>query len=145
MQLFKKDKKKLQVIKELLKENCILKPDKGNSVAVLNTTSYYESFHKLFSDSPKFKRLDADTTNIKLSTLQSYVQKLYNRNEISEEVYQEIRPKNAKAARARELPKVHKLFERVPSFRPIIDTIGSTHYNVGKYITKLLNPVTQSE
>ena len=42
---------------------------------------------------------------------------LYNRNEISEEVYQEIRPKNAKIARAHGLPKVHKSFDRVPSFR----------------------------
>ena len=70
---------------------------------------------------------------------------LYNRNEISEEVYQEIRPKNAKIARAHGLPKVHKSFDRVPSFQPIIDTIGSTHYNVGKYIMKLLNPLTQNK
>ena len=70
---------------------------------------------------------------------------LYNRNEISEEVYQEIRPKNAKIARAHGLPKVHKSFDRVPNFRPVIDRIGSTHYNVGKYITKLLNPLTQNE
>ena len=73
------------------------------------------------------------------------ISSLYNRNEISEEVYQEIRPKNAKIARAHGLPKVHKSFDRVPSFRPIIDTIGFTHYNVGKYITKLLNPLTQNE
>ena len=33
----------------------------------------------------------------------------------------------------------------MPSFGPIIDTIGSTHYNVGKYITKLLNPLRQDE
>ena len=45
------------------------------------------------------------------------ISSLYNRNEISEEVYQEIRPKNAKIARAHGLPKVHKSFDRVPSFR----------------------------
>ena len=38
-----------------------------------------------------------------------------------------------------------KSFERVPSFRPIIDTIGSTHYSFGKYITKFLNPLTQNK
>ena len=58
---------------------------------------------------------------------------------------QEIRPKNAKTARAHGLPKVHKWFDRVPSFRPIIDTIGSTYYSIGKYITKLLNPLTQNK
>ena len=43
------------------------------------------------------------------------------------------------------MPKAHKSFDRLPSFRPIIDTIGSTHYNVGNYITKLLNPLRQNE
>ena len=80
-----------------------------------------------------------------MSTLQSYLRKLYIKNEISEEVYQEIRPKNGKIARAHGLPKVHNSSDRVPSFRPMIDTIGSTYYNVGKYITKLLNPLTQNE
>ena len=32
----------------------------------------------------------------------------------------------------------------VPSFQSIIDSIGSTHYNAGKYITKLLNYFTQN-
>ena len=31
-----------------------------------------------------------------------------------------------------------------PPLRPIIDTIGSTHYGVGKFISKLLNPLTQN-
>ena len=91
-----KDKKKLQVNKELRKETVILKPDKGNDVAVIDTTDYYESLNKLFSDTGKFRRLDADPTNIRLSTLQSYLRKLYNRNEILECVYQEIRPKTQK-------------------------------------------------
>ena len=55
---------------------------------------------KLFSDTTKFKGFDADPTNIRLSTLQSYLRKLHNRNEISEDVYQEIRPKYVKIARA---------------------------------------------
>ena len=39
---------------------------------------------------------------------------------------------------------MHKEFERIPVLRPIVDTIGSTHYGVGKFITKLLNPLTQN-
>ena len=39
----------------------------------------------------------------------------------------------------------HKSLEGVPRFWPIIDTIGSTHCNVAKYITNLLNPLTQNE
>ena len=140
-----KDKRKLQVIKELRKDIVILKPDKGNGVVVIDTTDYSEFLDRSFSDTTKFKRLDADPTNTKLSILQSFLRMLYNRIEISGEVYQEIRSKNAKIARAHGLPKVHKSFDRVPNFRPIIDRVGSTHCNVGKYITKLLNPLTQNE
>ena len=57
-----KDKRKLQVIKELRKDTVILKPDKGNGVVVIDTTYYYESLDKLFSDTTKFRRLDADPT-----------------------------------------------------------------------------------
>ena len=53
--------------------------------------------------------------------------------------------KTLKIARAHGLPKVHKSFDRVPSFQPTIDTIGSTHCNVGKYIMKLLNRLTQNK
>ena len=110
-----KNKRKLQVIKELRKDTVVLKPDKGNGVVVIDLTDYYKSLDKLFSNKTKFKRLDADPTNTRLSILQSYLQKLFNRNEISEEVYQEIRRKNAKIARAHGLTKVHKSFDRVPS------------------------------
>ena len=54
-------------------------------------------------------------------------------------------PKNAKIGRAHGSAKVHKEFERIPPLRPIVDTIGSTHYGVGKFITKLLNPLTQNQ
>ena len=49
-----------------------------------------------------------------------------------------LRPKSARIARAHGTAKIHKL----PPFRPIIDTIGTTHYEVGKYITHLLNPLS---
>ena len=51
-------------------------------------------------------------------------------------------PKNAKIGRAHGSAKVHKEFTRIPPLRPIIDTIGSTHYGIGKYISKLLHPLT---
>lgn len=99
----------------------------------------------LFSDTKKFKQLDEDPTHTRLATLQSYLCKLLERGEITQEVYDEIRPQSAKIARAHGQPKVHKTFNRVPPFRPIIDTTGSTHYKVGQYLTNLLNPLTQND
>ena len=77
-----KDKGKIQVIKEPRKDTVIVKPDKGNSVAVIDTTDYYESLDILFSDTTKLKSLDADPNNTSLSNVQSYLRKLYNRNKI---------------------------------------------------------------
>ena len=54
-------------------------------------------------------------------------------------------PKSAKIGRPHGSAKVHKEFERIPPLRPIVDTIGSTHYGVGKFVTSLLNPLTQNE
>ena len=54
-------------------------------------------------------------------------------------------PKNAKIGRAHGSAKIHKEFERIPPLRPIVDTIGSTHYGVGKFITSLLNPLTVNQ
>ena len=41
--------------------------------------------------------------------------------------------------------KIHKAFDRLPKFRPIIDTTGTTHFSVGKFISELLQPLTQNE
>ena len=56
-----------------------------------------------------------------------------------------MRPKNAKLAKAYLLPKSHKQFQHLPKFQPIIDTTGTTHYGVGKYLANLLNPLTTNE
>ena len=70
--------------------------------------------------------------------------KLNNRHELNDEVFKKIRPQNAKLARGHGLPKVHKTFNSIPSFRPIIDTTGTTHCLVRKYLSELLNPLTQN-
>ena len=58
------------------------------------------------------------------------------------EVFEKIRPQNAKLARANGVPKVHKTFNSIAPFRFIIDTTGRTHYSVGKFLSELLNPYT---
>ena len=172
-----KDKKKLEVIKNLRKELVILKPDKGNRIALIGTNDYYTTVENLFSDKSKFKELHDDPTPARLSShnnlttarlsshdnptparlsshddptparlssIQRHLKKLNNRNELNDEVFKKIRPQNAKLARAHGVPKVHKTSNSVPPFRPIIDITGTIHYSVGKYLSELLNPLTQS-
>ena len=54
-------------------------------------------------------------------------------------------PKFAQIGRAHGLPKVYRHFFKVPSFRTIVDTTNTPHYGVRKFLTNLLNPVTQNE
>ena len=140
-----KDKKKIKVIRDLKEKVVLLSPDKGNGVVVMDIVDYKQSMQQLFADRTKFRTLDEDPTNTRFATLQKYICKLKKRGEITEAEYNVMYPKNAKIGRAHGSAKVHKEFERIPPLRPIVDTIGSTHYGVGKFITKLLNPLTQNE
>ena len=73
------------------------------------------------------------------------MRKICNRNEITKDQYDNIRPVSTKPARAHGLPKIHKIFDSLPSFRPIIDTTGTAYQPVAKYLTKLLSPITTNE
>ena len=112
-----RDKEKLEIIKNLREKLVILKPDKGNEVVLVRTIDYYSAVENLFLDKSKFKIHD-DPTPARLSSLQRYLKTLNNRNQLNDEVFKKIRPQNAKLARTHGVPKVHKTFNSIPSFRP---------------------------
>ena len=140
-----KDKKKLEIIKNFRKELVILKPDKGNGVVLVQTIDYYNALENLFTDPSKFKQIYNGSTPTRLTSLQRYLKQLNKRGELPDAVYNTIRPKHAKISRAHGLPKVQKAFDDIPPFRPIIDTIGTIHSSVGKYLSEVLYPLTQNQ
>ena len=139
------DFKKVKIIQQLHKNVAILKPVKGNGIVLLDIKDYSNSVEHLFKDPKKFQLLDTDHTVTQMKSLQSYLRTLLKRNEITKAEFDMMRPKNAKPARAHGLPKIHKEFLNIPKFRPIIDTTGTTHCLVGKYLANLLNPLTINE
>ena len=56
-----------------------------------------------------------------------------------------MQPKFTQIARAHALPKTHKPFEHLPKFRPIIDTTDTPYYGISKFLSKLLNPLTENQ
>ena len=56
-----------------------------------------------------------------------------------------MRPKFAQIARAHGLPKTHKPFEYLPKFRPIINTTNTPYYGISKFLSNLLNPLTENQ
>ena len=139
------DKKRLDTLKKLKLKCVILKPDKSHGIVLLSKESYSSSLNRVFDDESKFKKVTYDPTLSRLAVLQNYIRTLYNRKEITENVKKEIYPKAAHVGRAHGLPKLHKEFDGIPKFRPIIDTVGTPHYGVGKYLSSLLNPLAVNQ
>ena len=143
-QIFK-DKMKLDIIKNLRKELVILKSDKRNSIVLLNANDYNNGVEKLFQEKLKFKQFLEDPTPSRLTSVQRYLKNLNKRSELTNYMYYKIRLKSAKLSRAHGLPKIHNLFENIPSFRPILDTTSTRYYSIGKYLSEILNPLTHND
>ena len=136
---FRLGRKIIDILNKLTERFAILKPDKGNGIVLLNRYDYVTSVKSIFSDSSKFEKLDSDPTLTRLHSLQNYLLQLHKRDEITDEQLDAL---TAHFGRAHGLPKTHKKFDTLPTFRPIIDTTNTPHYNVGKFLSSLLNPLT---
>jgi hypothetical protein len=86
----------------------------------------------IFSEPTKFKKLDNNPSLTKLSSLQEYLRTIHKRNEIDDVTYRNILPQSTRPARAHGLPKTHKPFDYLPSFRHII---GTAYQPLAKYLS----------
>ena len=100
---------------------------------------------RIFNDKTKFKVINNDPTFRNLASVQNYLNTLVSRGELTENDKMEMRAKSARLGRAHGLPKIHKDYTNIPSFRPIVDTTCTVYYGVGKYLSNLLNPLTLNE
>lgn len=50
-----------------------------------------------------------------------------------------MRSNNGKLNRTHDLPKIHKEYSNVPKVRSIVDTRGTPHYSVWKFLTNLFD------
>ena len=112
---------------------------------LLNANDNNNGVEKLFKEKLKFKQFLEDPTPSRLTTVQIYLKNLNKRSELTNYMYYKIRLKSAKLSRAHGLPKIHDLFENIPSFLPIPDTTSTRHYSVGKYLSELLNLLTHND
>ena len=117
------DSKMLKVIRNLKELMVIVKPDKGQGVVLINICDYTKSLESIFGDESKFKKVDRDPTRI--GTIKAYINTMMIRGEITENEKRLMRSKGAVRARASGMPKTHKPFDLLPSFRPVIDTMNT--------------------
>ena len=142
---FYQDSKRTKIIKNLRKKVVILKPDKGQGIVLIKKEDYITSMEQIFADKSKFKVVDTDNTISRVENLKRYLNTMLNRGEITEEEKKEMRKKGANRARARGLPKTHKSYDRIPPFRPIVDTTNTPYSGIGSFLKKLLYPLTLNE
>ena len=114
---------------------------------LLNANDYYNDIEKLFQDMLKLKQILKDQTPSRLTSVQRYLKQLNKGGELTNDMYDKVRPKSVKLARAHGLPEIHKVFENIPSFCPIIETSGTTHHPVAElvYLSELLNSLTHND
>ena len=142
---FFNEKEKIKTHQNLREKCMILKPDKGQGIVLINERDYYNLLVGLCCDKTKFQVLENDPTLTNHKTVQTYIQTLFKHGEITEKEKKEMRPKASQVERAQGLPEIHKSYNTLPSFRPIVDTTNTPHYGVGKFLTRLLSPLTQNE
>ena len=138
------------ILKKLRRNSDIVitRPDKGESVVILNRQDYFDSVASLLQNPGKFKKVQShvpskkELTEFREGQLQRYLLSLKKKNVISDDVYQMVYPVGSVPARLYGLPKMHKLREsgQKPPFRPILSSVGSYNYNLAKFLNTLLCP-----
>ena len=70
--------KHLNVLRELRNKFGILKQDKGQGIVLMNHNDYINALRKIFDDSTILKKLTKDPIITRLTTIQNYLNTLFN-------------------------------------------------------------------
>ena len=110
-----------------------LRPDKGNGVVIMNRKDYICGMNNIINDRSKFKLLTEDATSSREGQLQRFLRKLKNEEFFNDDVYKSVSPTGSRPAGIHGLPKLHKMFDSVPAFRPILSSIGNHNYQLPNF------------
>ena len=74
--------------------------------------------------------------------MQRYLRELKKQQFLDDVTYDRIYPSGSQPSRLYGTPKVHKTKSNseVPSFRPIVSSIGSFNYNISRFLCDMLTP-----
>ena len=74
--------------------------------------------------------------------MQRYLRELKKQQFLDDVTYDRIYPSGSQPSRLYGTPKVHKTKSNseVPSFRPIVSSIGSFNYNLSRFLYDMLTP-----
>ena len=97
--------------------------------------------YALSSNKNKFKKLSEDLTKLREGQLQRYLRELKKKQFLDDATYERIYQSGSQPSRLYSTPKVHKIKSNseVPSFRPIVSSIGSFNY-ISRFLCDMLTP-----
>ena len=112
----------------------MLRSDRGNGIVLKNRRDDICGMNNFINDRFKFKLLTAYLTSLREGQLQRFLRKLINEGFFNEDVYKSIYPTGSRPARMYDLPKLHRIIDTVPAFRPILLSIGTSNYQLAKFL-----------
>ncbi|KAL9952670.1 hypothetical protein ACROYT_G039958 [Oculina patagonica] len=116
----------------------ILPADKGRASVVLDTETYRTKMSTLIEHGP-YQLLNKDPTDRPTRKLTEKLLTLKRSGDLSEAVYNKIRPRHKQPPRIYGLPKIHKA--DVP-LRPIVSCVNTFAYDLSAYLANILSPLT---
>ncbi|KAL9965123.1 hypothetical protein ACROYT_G028877 [Oculina patagonica] len=118
----------------------ILPADKGRASVVLDTDTYRTKMSTLIENGP-YQLLNKDPTDRLTRKLTEKLLTLKRSGDLSEAVYNKIRPRHKQPPRIYGLPKIHKA--DVP-LRPIVSCVNTFANDLSAYLANILSPLTGS-
>ena len=103
--------------------------------------------YDIVNDASKFLKLSSDPTLRREGNLQRFLSTLKNKYFFTKEQCDNIYAFDSQPARIHSIPKKHTLKSSadILTFRPIVSSIGTYHYNLTKFLTDMLGPVIPTE
>ena len=122
----------------------ILKPDKGSGVLIMDTAEYIEKVNTIISDQTKFKLhtnqdLYKVSRSIEAKVCNYISEHLKKPGLIDQNLYRKLYPNGSHIGVLYGLPKVHKPGSPV---RPICSAVGTSTYELSKYVAQLIRPAS---
>ncbi|CAF4732335.1 unnamed protein product, partial [Rotaria sp. Silwood2] len=112
----------------------ITRPDKGRGVVLMEKQDYVNKIQSILNDSSKFSSLSEDPTLARENSLKSLLRKLHDQGQITDQFYYLARPTGSNPGRLYGLPKARK---QPVSLRPVLSSIGTFNYGLGKALTHM--------
>ena len=140
-------KSDINILKDLSKDSniSICRPDKGNGVVIMNKNDYINKVQTILQDQTKFKIIDNIDPLVYTLRLEDRINKTLNKfnklGVINDSTKRELSASGTHPGILYGLPKIHK--PNTP-IRPILSAIGTSTYNISKYLVNLLSHLTDS-